>query len=67
MKSNAGMRTGNTRASVFADVDFDKGIDRFFQFFQNLVGSNVSGVDPRLPVIQFNLISQIQEKVNVVS
>ena len=52
--------------SVFSDIDFYEGIHMLFQFLKDLIRSHVSGIDPRLPMIEFDLIAQLQEEVDVI-
>jgi hypothetical protein len=52
--------------SVFSDIDFYEGIHMLLQLLKDLIRSDVSGIDPRLPMIEFDLIAQLQEEVDVI-
>ena len=44
---------------IFSNIDFYEGIDVLFQFLKHLIRSDVSSIDPRLPMIEFDLIPQL--------
>jgi hypothetical protein len=44
---------------IFSDIDFYEGIHVLLQLLQDLIRSDVSGIDPRLPMIEFDLIAQL--------
>ena len=52
--------------SVFSDIDFYEGIHMLLQLLKDLIRSDVSGIDPRLPMIEFDLIAQLQEEVDMI-
>ena len=66
MKGNGGICTGHLRSSVFSDVDLNEGVNVFFDLIKDLIGRNMSGIDPSLPMVEFDLISEMEKEVDVI-
>ncbi len=65
VQSQNGVVPRDLRTSVLANIDLHIAVDQLVEFCQDLVDRDVAGIDLRLPVIELELIAQIQQKVYI--
>jgi hypothetical protein len=65
MQSQNGVIPRDLRTSVLANIDLHIAVNQLVEILQDLVDRDVTGIDLRLPVIELELIAQVQQKVYI--
>lgn len=66
MEQEGGVLPREFVPAILSKIDFYKGIYGFVQHLQNVIGGNMASVDTGLPVIQFELIPELEKKMNMI-
>jgi hypothetical protein len=67
MEGKGGLLGRQLDASVLPQIDFYKGINGSIQFLYCLIGGDVTGIDTRLPMIEFDLVAKVEEEMNLIT